>query len=66
MCEIPNRDLVHITDLHKPTAFWDVMPVFWQNFSCEISVAIYQNTRHYIPENDLLDTLTKTSLPSFI
>jgi len=66
MYENPNRDLVHITGLHKPTAFWDMMPVLWQIGSCESSVAIYQNTRHRIPENGLLENLAKTSLPSFL
>jgi len=65
MCENPNRDLVHTTDLHKPMAFWDMMPVIWQNDSCETSVAIYKNARHHVPENGLLDNLAKTSLPIF-
>jgi hypothetical protein len=66
MCENPNRDLVHTTDPHKPTVFWDMMPVFWQIGSCETSVAIYKNTRHHIAENGLLDNLAKTLLSCFI
>ena len=57
MCENPNRDFVHITGLHRPTAFFDMMPVLWQIGSCETSVAVCQNTRHHIPVNGLLDNL---------
>jgi hypothetical protein len=66
MCENPDRDLVHVTGLHKPTAFWDMIPVFWQIGFCQTLVAICQNTRHHTPEIGLLYNLAKTSLPSFI
>jgi len=42
MCKNPNRDLVHITDLHKPTAFWDMMDasiladLFLRNFGSHL------------------------------